>query len=79
MSEYTVKFGSAVRTILYDDSYGTLKFTFDVDTSGGKKLLYLDPKMKTIIGSEQERIDLAYEKVKEYLGSCGYEVQERKR
>lgn len=77
MSDYTVKFGSRVRTLLYEDSYGELKFTFDVDTSGGKgkNIVYLDPKPKTIIQSEQARIDLAYERTKEYLRSCGYQIR----
>jgi hypothetical protein len=75
MNNYTVKLGQKARTILYEDSYGTIKFTFDVDVSSEEKTVYLDPKPKTIIQSEQTRIDLAYERTKEYLRSCGYQVK----
>jgi len=76
MTDCTVKFGRSVRTILYDDAFGTLMLSFDIDTSEGKNLIFLYPPSKTLIQSEQQRIDSSGQKVKEYLVFRGYQVRE---
>jgi hypothetical protein len=75
MPEYRVKFGAAIGTVLYEDACGELKFSFDMGTSGGKNLISLFPIRKTTVQSEQAWIDSAFEKVKEYVRSCGYQVR----
>jgi hypothetical protein len=51
-------------------------FSFDIDTSEGKNLIFLYPPSKTLIQSEQQRIDSSGQKVKEYLVFRGYQVRE---
>jgi hypothetical protein len=74
ISEYKISMGPVARTLVYEDSSGALRFTFDVETANNKTTIFLDPKMKTIIQSAQARIDLAYERTKQYLVSRGYEI-----
>ena len=89
-SDYKVSFGRIAKTILYEDSFGTIRFGFDVspygDPSKGKWTIGLerpadqlkqadsieDEQLRT---TEQKRIETAFERVKEYLFSCGYQVK----
>jgi hypothetical protein len=74
-SDYKVSFGRIARTLIYEDSKGTLCFTFDVDTSNGKNTLILERMGKSLIEAEQSRFDLALERAKQYLLSRGHEVE----
>jgi len=74
-SEYKISAGQIARTLSYEDSGGTLCFTFDVDSENGANIVILERHSKSLIDAEQSRIDLAFERVKEYLVSRGYKVQ----
>jgi len=75
MTNYTVNFGTAGRSLLYEDAYGALNFSFDIHPQGKKFAVLLYPVSKTIVPSEQERRNIACERVQEYLLSRGYEVK----
>jgi hypothetical protein len=75
-SGYRVDFGKIARTILYEDSKGTLCFTFDADSSTKPQTVFLERQSNAQLNpDEQLRIDLALNRTKEYLHSCGYQVQ----
>lgn len=74
--EYTVALGSIARTLLYTDPKGTILFTFDVDSSEGRKKVILEWPSNSLIHAEQMRINLAGQRIKEYLISIGYEVED---
>ena len=74
-SSYKVYWGRVARTIRYEDPNGTVLFSFDVDTSNGKNLVILEPPSKRLIDAEQQRNDLALERVKEHLLSLGFQVE----
>jgi hypothetical protein len=73
-SGYRVKFGNIARTLLYEDSKGTILFTFDVGPLAKPQTLFLERGNKALDQDEQQKIDLALERTKEYLVSCGYQV-----
>jgi hypothetical protein len=73
--DYKISFGAVARTLLYEDSEGTICFTFDVDTIKGQQTIILERYWKSMIESEQLRIDFAFERAKEYLASRGYKVE----
>jgi hypothetical protein len=73
--EYDISLGSIARTILYRDAIGTLTFTFDVDSVNAQNIVILDPHSKSLIECEQVRINLAFERIKEYLIARGYKVE----
>ena len=73
--DYNITLGTVARTILYRDAIGTLTFTFDVDLVNGQDIVILDPHSKSLIEAEQLRINLAFERIKEYLISRGYKVE----
>jgi hypothetical protein len=71
-NDFTVKFGSAARTLEYGDQQGHLVFTFDLG-SGGEKSLCLEhwsPQTQRV-----PRYRVAFERAKQYLESCGYQVE----
>jgi hypothetical protein len=74
--DYTVTVGSIARTLLYNDARGTILFTFDIDSSKGQNKIILESPSKSLIEIEQMRIDLARERIKEYLIARGYEVED---
>ncbi|MDB6016685.1 MAG: hypothetical protein JWR19_1174 [Pedosphaera sp.] len=74
-SDYKVSVGRIARTLLYEDAQGTIRLGFDVDTSDGKKLVILERPGKSLIEAQQLRIDLAFERAKQYLISRGYTVE----
>lgn len=74
-SEYKVNVGAIARTLLYEDSRGTIRFTFDIDTSKGEKTIILERPAKRLPEAEQPRINLAFERTKQYLLSRGYQVE----
>ena len=65
--DYKVSVGRIARTLIYEDSKGTLCFTFDVDPSPEAKTIILEPFGKSLIEAEQLRIDMALDRVKQYL------------
>ena len=73
-SKYKVSVGSIARTLLYEDSDGTIRFTFDIDTSKTEGIIILELPRKNSIHTSQERFNLAVERVRQYLLSRGYRV-----
>ena len=89
-TDYTVSFGKIARTLLYEDSGGAIRFGFDVsphkEASEGKWTIVLerpssesrrvasitDGQLRVV---EQRRLDIAFERSKQYLVSCGYLVK----
>jgi hypothetical protein len=79
--DFTVKFGKFARTIEYDDSDDHILFTFDVGSkfdfknpSGpGKNSLCLEHYPPSM--SRSLRYSIAFERTKQFLESCGYEVE----
>jgi hypothetical protein len=69
---FSVKFGSVARTLEYDDSHGRLLFTFDAG-SGGAKSICLEHHSSREPRSPQ--YEIAFQRTKEYLESCGYQVE----
>ncbi len=86
--EYKIQFGRIARTLLYEDSQGAIRFTFDCSLGrgpNGKYIVELDHPslvLKRINSiedehlrmAERQRMDLAIERTKQYLLSCGYEI-----
>jgi hypothetical protein len=73
--DYKISVGEIARTFVYEDSQGRIRFTFDLETTDGKKLVFLERPGKSLIELEQVRIDLATERTKHYLVSRGYQVE----
>jgi hypothetical protein len=85
-SSYKVSLGSVARTILYEDSQGIIRFSFDFDTSEGQNALILerpvaslrridsieDEQLRT---AEQSRINSAFEGTKQHLLKQGHQVK----
>ena len=79
--EFTVKFGKVARTLDYDDPEEHILFTFDLGskfdfknpTGPGKNSLCLEHHAPSTSRSPQYA--LAFERTKQYLESCGYEVE----
>jgi hypothetical protein len=87
MPNYKVSVGQIARTLLYEDSQGTICFCFDIEKSKepikeewtvflGRQALTGDGKQViNPVESQRARIDLAFERAKEYLLSRGYRVE----
>lgn len=74
-SEYKVSVGAIARTLIYEDSKGILVFTFDTDTSKPETTIILERPRTKLTEFEQSRMDLAFERTRQYLFSCGYQVE----
>ena len=85
-ADYTVAFGKAARTILYEDTLGTILFVFDVsvakDEATGKWRFYLDNRptidrrsFEPKTEAERQRVAVALERTQQYVTSCGYLVE----
>jgi hypothetical protein len=71
-NEFTTKFGKVARTLEYEDPQGHLVFTFDLGSGGDKSLCleHFTPQSQRV-----PRYRVAFERAKEYLESCGYQVE----
>jgi hypothetical protein len=71
-NDFTVKFGRAARTLEYEDHHLQLIFTFDLGSGGGKSLCleHWSPHNQRV-----PQYGLAFNRVKQYLESCGYQVE----
>ena len=69
--EFTVKFSRIPRTLEYQDAHGSIRFGFDDSGKGPKWLTLEHSAPRTSRGS---RYDVAFERTKRYLESCGYQV-----
>ena len=70
--EFTVKFGEIARTLDYDDPHGHILFTFDIGSKGNKSLCLEHHAPQT---PRSPHYGIAFERTKQYLESCGYEVE----
>lgn len=88
--DYKVSFGKIARTILYEDFEGVIRFTFDAspskESSERRWTMILerppgrfrqideieDEHLRTV---EQRQLELAFERVRQYLVACGYQVK----
>jgi len=70
--DFTVKFGKYARTLEYDDHQVHILFTFDLGSKGNKSLCLEYHAPQTPRGP---RYDVAFDRTKQYLESCGYEVE----
>jgi hypothetical protein len=74
-AEYKVSLAKIARTLLYEDRAGSIRFTFDLDTSGGQKIIILERTERVLPPRDQARYDLAFGRAKDYLFSLGYQVE----
>jgi hypothetical protein len=74
-AEYKVSFGRIARTIFYEDSKGSIPFTFDVDTSQGRNIIFLERSAEVSSAEKRLREQIAAERTKQHLTSLGYEVR----
>jgi hypothetical protein len=78
--DFKVSFDGPGRGLTYEDVSGTLLFTFDFAMPDGKRLIIHKAGMtgdlrripSTLSEAEQSRLQLAFERVKQYAVSCGY-------
>ena len=71
-SEFTVTFSRDARALDYDDPQGHLVFTFDLGSAGNKSICLEHFSSQT---QRVPRYRLAFERTKEFLESCGYQVE----
>jgi hypothetical protein len=79
--DFTVKFGKYARTLEYEDAEGCIRFTFDAGSKfdfknpsgAGKDSLCLEHHGSST--PRTARYVLAFERTKQFLESCGYDVE----
>jgi hypothetical protein len=71
-SEYTVKFGRIARTIEYKDLESQIMFTLDGSPRGPKWITLEHHAPRT---PRAPQYSLAFDRVKQYLESCGFQVE----
>jgi hypothetical protein len=83
-SNFKVNFGRVGRSLIYEDDSGTLLFSFDFAEPDGKRIIIykaeltsdLKPIPSVLLEDEQSRLQLAHERVKQYVVSRGYKLYE---
>ena len=83
-SDFKVKFGGQGRRLTYEDGTGTLLFSYDFAMPDGKRLIIYPASMMgdhpripaDLSEAEQSRLQLAFERVKQFAVSCGYKLYE---
>jgi hypothetical protein len=85
MPSYSVSLGNEVRTLLYEDSLGTILFSFDVDRRDAKFLILERPlnrlaELNTVKDNrtrkaQHARLNLAFERTREHLIGQGHQVK----
>ena len=83
--DFKVRFGGGRgRCLTYEDGSGTLVFDFDFATPDGKRMIIYKAGMtgdlkripSVLSEAEQSRLQLAYERVKQFAVSCGHKLYE---
>ena len=73
--DFKVRFGGGKgRCLTYEDGSGTLVFDFDFAMPDGKRMIIYKAGMTG--DAEQSRLQLAFERVRQYAVSCGYKLYE---
>ena len=83
-SDFKVSFGRRGRELLYEDEFGALSFSWELAMPDGKKfILYkscltgdLKPIPQDFFEADQHRLQLAFERVKDFVQSKGYKLSE---
>jgi hypothetical protein len=86
MPSYSVNLGKVERTILYEDSFGTILFCFDLDTTDGRNFLILERPLSRLneidaVGDERVkaaqrgRVTRAFDRTKQHLIEQGHQVK----
>ena len=76
-ADYNVSFGREVaRTLLYEDSQGTILFTFDLSDKGSNTLSLEGRVEKGAPPDKQARRNMAFERATQHLVSSGYKVED---
>jgi hypothetical protein len=81
-SDYKVHFGRIGRSLIYEDSKWNLLFSFDFSMPDGKKIVVYKAKLtgdqkpipSDLSEADKSHIELAFERVKKYVVSCGYQI-----
>jgi hypothetical protein len=71
--DFTVKFSPKARVLEYDDPAGKIEFTFDFLSPNNIKCLVIDHYPPGML--RPPNYDDAYKRSKQYLESCGYQVE----
>ena len=72
-TEFAVRFSTEVARVLEcDDATGRIEFTLDAGSKGDRSICLEHHPSSWPRGS---RYDLAFQRAKEFLESCGYEVE----
>jgi hypothetical protein len=71
-TNFSVRFGAVGRTLDYDDSQGQILFTFDAGSRGPKSICLEHHAPKK---PRPPHYEIAFQRTKQYLESCGYEVE----
>jgi len=83
--DFKVRFGGGKgRCLTYEDGSGTLVFDFDFAMPDGKRMIIYKAGMtadrkripSVLPEAEQSRLQLAFERVKQYAVSCGHKLYE---
>jgi hypothetical protein len=83
--DFKVRFGGGKgRCLTYEDGGGTLIFAFDFAMPDGKRMIIYKAGMtgdrkripSVLPEAEQSRLQLAFERVKQYAVSCGHKLDE---
>jgi hypothetical protein len=86
MPSYNVSLGKVARTLLYEDSLGTMLFSFDVDTTGDRKFVILERPLNRLNEidtvkddrkrtAQHERVRLAFDRTRQHLIQEGHQVK----
>ena len=72
-TDFTVRFSTEVARVLQcDDATGRIEFTLDVGSKGGRSICLEHHPLNWPRGL---RYDRAFQRAKQFLESCGYEVE----
>ena len=72
--KFRVYLGDIARTILYEDTQGTTRFSFDMETIDGHKTIILERGREPATETKRLRKLLASDKITQYLLERGYHV-----
>ena len=74
---HRVSFGKIARTLIYEDSLGSVLLTFDIGDKiqSAQNTIILEHPGRSSPGNDDQRIRTAMDRAREYLVSCGYNVE----
>jgi hypothetical protein len=75
--DYKVSFGKIARTLIYEDSLSSVLLAFDIGdkTRSGQNTTVLEHPGRSSPENDEQRIRTAMDRAREYLVSCGYNVE----